>query len=147
MAGRSGIFWFSGPEQFSQRFSIAAESLEGKAEEVVKEVIEQAAKRMRDIINEGGINGTIKGGPRRLSDAMYSSVDSSFKMNARGRAQGEFGFIDNPPLWTKFQEDGTRARGNNPGIAPMLAYATALAEAEVFFQDKIDATSWLPGIR
>lgn len=148
MAGRSGIFWFTGPAEYAQRFSIAEEELEGKALEVVKEVVDRAQKRMEDIIISGGINKTIKGGPRIRSGQMLDSVGGQpAHMNRRGRAQGEFGFTDNAPFWTRFQEDGTRARGNNRGIAPMLAYATALAEAEAFFQDKIDSTSWLPGIR
>lgn len=147
MAGRSGIFWFSSPAEYGQRFSIAAEELEGRALELVTEVVERAEVRMRSIIASGGINPTIKGGPRILSGAMYDSVGSSVFMNKRGRAQGEFGFTDNAPMWTRFQEEGTRARSNNRGIAPMLAYATALEEAAVFFQDKIDSTNWLPGIR
>lgn len=148
MAARSGIFWFGGPALYAQRFSVAAESLEGKAEEVVAEVVERAQDRMREIINSGGINKTIKGGPRRLSDQMYNSVGGEqVKTNGRGRVQGEFGFTDNAPFWTLFQEDGTRARANNAGISKMLAYATALEEADVFFQDKIESTTWLPGVR
>lgn len=148
--GRPGITWFNGgPGEMAQRLSVAEEAIPGKANKLVTELVEAAEDRMREIIDSGGENKTKKGGPRRLSDAMYSSVASTINKNARGRVQAEFGFIDNAPLWTKFQERGTlgsgpmRARGaSGGGIPPMHAYAIALGETITAFQDKIDSVQW-----
>jgi hypothetical protein len=147
MAAREGIFWFNGPNEFAQKLSIAEEALEGKAEQVVKELVDEAERRMEQIIRDGGIYKTKKGGARMLTTDMYQSVGSSVAINNRGRVQAEFGFIDNAPFYTKFQERGTRGSGplrssGGGGIAPMLAYATALGEAIVEFQNKIDSVQW-----
>lgn len=155
MAGRGGIFWFNGPNDFAQQLSIAEESLEGKAQAVVQELVDEAEDRMRQIIRDGGINKTKKGGARILSTDMYSSVGSKVGLNKRGRVQAEFGFTDEAPFYTKFQERGTRGSGparmvqgpkvrggGGSGISPMLAYATALGEAIESFQNKIDSVEW-----
>lgn len=149
MPGRNGIFWFNGPNDMAQSLSIAAEQLEGKAEAVVKELVEEAEKRMEQIIRDGGIYPTKKGGARMLTTDMYQSVGSSVSINKRGRVQAEFGFVDDAPFYTKFQERGTRGSGplrgsgaTGGGIAPMLAYATALGEAIEEFQNKIDSVEW-----
>jgi hypothetical protein len=144
MAYSTSIYWFNGPEAFSQRLSITADALAGKAVDIVATTVEHAAKRMEDIIQEGGIEPTKKGGPRIKSSAMIDSVDSDSKINGRGRAQGEFGFSDNTPMWTTFQERGTLGGGGkNKGIAPMRAYETARQEANVEFQNLGQKTKWL----
>jgi hypothetical protein len=154
MAGKGAVSWFRGkaPLDFSQQMSITADALEGKAEEVVAELAETAKKRMQEIIKDGGIYPTKKGGARIESGDMYASVEGKVSVDSGNRVQGEFGFIDNAPFYTRFQERGTRSSGpmrnrgsdsdSGGGIAPMLAYATALGEAITEFQDKVDSVHW-----
>lgn len=153
----AGIVWFKGfgPNDMSQSFSMDANEMQGLAVDVVLDVATKAGDRMRQIIDAGGINQTNKGGARRLSDKMYDSVDKGNDVSGSGgRVKGTFGYSDDAPLWTKFQEEGTigagrakaahAANGNGGGIASMLAFATANEEAIVFFQDKIASTKWFP---
>ena len=152
MSKRTGIYFFRGsdPAEFEQSLSLAEEALDGLAEEIVEKVLDDAVTRMQKIIADGGINKTQKGGPRIDSGDMFSSVGSEMLINKRGRVQASFGFINDAPLWTRFQERGTRAlgpmrnrgSGGGGGIAPMLAYATALEEAIVDFQNRVDSVEW-----
>jgi len=152
MSKRTGIYFFTknSPNEFEQYLSLAAEALDGLAEEVVSAVLDRAVKRMEGIINDGGINKTIKGGPRIDSRDMINSVGSTLTGNGKARVQASFGFINDAPIWTRFQERGTRAlgpmrnrgSGGDGGIAPMLAYATALGEAIVDFQNRVDSVQW-----
>lgn len=141
MAASDGIRWFTGPGRFAQRLSIAESQLEGKAAEVVEKVVDRAADTMLQIIDNGGVNKTKKGGPRIDSGDMQESVNSNAHLNARGRVQGEFGFIDGAPDYTVYQERGTRH------ISPMLAYATALDQAIAEFDELIETTDWFPTMR
>lgn len=149
MAGKSGVYWANnGPDGFGQSLSVLANSLEGMADDVVEYITEGAADRMREIINDGGINKTAKGGARvgKTGD-MLASVDSE-RATGGNRVRGNFGFIDNAPFYTKFQERGTltqgpsRAAKGGGGIASMLAFATAQAEAIVEMQDLMQETQW-----
>lgn len=152
---KSALYWYAGhsPLDMMQKFSIIESSAEGKAGKVVSETVDNAVNRMQQIIIDGGINATQKGGPRILSGDMLNSVTGEVTKSDKGRVAGSFGFGDNAPLWAKFQERGTHLSGpkrkmhkdagsSNGGIAPMLAYATALEEAIVDFQNKFDEVQW-----
>lgn len=136
MAG-SGIYWFTGPDKYVQKMSIALNDLPGIALEAVNKVQEHAVERMHDVINAGGMNATKKGGARILSGKMIDSAQGRAWLNGRNRAQGEFGFVD-PPDWTEFQESGTRY------IAPMWAYAEAHEAAVVELSNQVHTTKWFP---
>jgi len=154
MAVNEGLYWFNGPNELAQRMSLAAGALKGTARDVVNTVSEHAVERMTDIVNAGGMNKTAKGGARVKTGQMIDSIGSKTDLNGRGRVQSEFGFINGPPDWTIFQEQGTigagknkAAHGGSGGIASMLAYATAHYEATVELTDQVQSTSWFPSMK
>lgn len=145
-----GVRWFNtkGPNDFSQSLSVMASEVNGMAGQLVSDTVDLAKRRMQEIIIEGGINQTQKGGSRVLSGDMYNSVEASVSLD-NGRATGKFGFSDNAPAYTDFQERGTHLQGpmqqsaiGSAGIAPMLAYATARQEADTFFGQTLHTTAW-----
>jgi len=138
-ASKGAIYWIKGPEEYAQRISLDLAALDGKAEEMVSAITKDADRRMGEIILSGGINPTKKGGPRVLSGDMIGSIMSNTEINGRGRIQGEFGFAEDTPLWTVFQEEGTRT-----GIPQMLAYATARQEAIDQMNQSMLKTQWFP---
>lgn len=129
---RAGAYFWNGagPDEFAQMFSLAAESMDGKAEDVVLAVVVKAVERMEEIVVEKDRIDTGK---------MFDSIDGKVTETSNGRVRGQFGFDDSKtPLYTRFQERGTRR-----GITPMLAYATAQAEAITELQDLVDSTNWV----
>lgn len=135
MAARNSALWVSGhgPDRYVQGLSLLINEYPEIAEAIVDEIAETAAERMRDIIQDGGFNKTQKGGPRILSEKMIDSVGfASAKQKAhKTRMRADFGFINNAPAWTNYQENGTR------NIAPMWAYVTAALEAKERFADAV----------
>lgn len=70
--------------------------------------MDAAAEAMRHRVMTGGVrNGVMTGEPRILTGAMYSSIGAKMFINARGRAQGEYGYIHDAPYYTGYQEPGT----------------------------------------
>ena len=154
-ASASGMLWYKGfgPNDMTQSLSMDEAQLKNTASAVVSDVISIAQKRMQQIIKDGGINKTQKGGSRigATGDMYASVVDGSAVSVSGGRVKGTFGYSDNTPFYTKFQEEGTIGAGRNKaahsgggGIASMLAFASAQEDAIVFFQDKIENTKWFP---
>lgn len=132
-----GLIWISNtPDTLSQRFSVAADKMEGKAVETVMKVVTGASDIMKANIKRGGENQTKKGGARILSGEMIGSVQGKIEMNARGRVVGQFGFSEATPEWTMYQERGTKH------IAPMYAYVEAQVWARAAFPDEIERGSW-----
>lgn len=144
-SGNTGLLWFSdGLNAFGTRMSVAADELQGSAQDVVEEVLDHAKTAMQEIVNEGGINRTKKGGPRRLSDAMYNSIGAETTLNTRGRVAGKFGFINDPPEWTPYQELGTQNADGTSRIPAMLAYVTVQKMVEDEFSQLLTQGAWLP---
>lgn len=111
--------------RLSQQFSAGADELGPATLDIVDAALDKGRSRMRQIIMAGGINKTKKGGPRVKSGKMLGSVEGEAHINGRARVQGKFGFSDDTPIWTKWQEKGTK---NGPRIPAMLAYNTANKE-------------------
>ena len=120
---QDGIYWFTDLNVIGQKMSVAASQIEDLVPEIVETVVTKGAQRMREIVLDGGMNSTQKGGPRIESGAMISSIDGALTGSVGGRASGRFGFINGPPSWTEYQEKGTRT------VPSMLSYFTAAAEA------------------
>ena len=145
-----GVLIFSGFKEFDHRVSMAQAGLGGKAGVVLENVVERGADIMREVILSGGVNKTKKGGARVDSGDMLASVGHEANVS-RGRARGTFGFINNAPFYTLFQEKGTgangpaRAKGSGgfDGIASMLAYATAVEKADTYLQNRMHNVDWL----
>lgn len=127
-----GIYWFTDPGVIAQKFSLAKDQLGDDADQIVDDVTERGAETMRQIVLIGGVkNKEPTGGPRARTWAMFDSIDAKAGTNARGRSQGEFGYIDRAPGWTPYQELGTSF-----GIIPLHALATAMNEVEWELQDE-----------
>lgn len=133
-----GLLWFTDPGVIAQKLSVAADQLDKNVYDIVEEATFNAAERMDDIVMEGGVNATKKGGPRVDSYAMVRSIDHTTSINGRGRVQGSFGFIKNAPEYTEFQEKGTRY------IPAMLAFAEAQVLAINELQNQFDSGKWFP---
>lgn len=144
------------PNDMALYFSMTAASLQGKAANVVTKTVEVAQDRMLAIIDSGGINPSAKGGPRVLSGDMRSAVIGAEDVaSSRGRVTGNFGFADDAPDYTKFQEKGTNGRtsikggtnDNGSGIPAMLAYETARFAVIDTFDNLMNSTHWTaPGL-
>lgn len=137
----SGLLWFDKPDRIAQQLSIAADEVSTNVYDIVHSATFDAAEEMRKIIRSGGINQTQKGGPRIDSGAMIGSVDAQTFINGRARVQGEMGFTNGAPEYTKFQEDGTRH------IAAMLAFATAQKNLVEDLQSQFEQGKWMPNLR
>ena len=122
---QDGIYWFIDPDVIAQKFSAAAASMGPKVGLAVSRTVDEAAEIMRTRILTGGQkNRVLTGGPRIRSGAMFNAVGSKMSLTSGGRAQGQYGYINDPPYWTIFQEDGTR-NGIIPLHALQLASETA----------------------
>ena len=157
-----GLLWFGDSmNQFSQKVSHAIDELEDgeQIKEIITEALEKGTERMEEIVLDGGMNKTKKGGPRAESEAMFDSIDYTTSVNGRGRFQGEFGFLDGAPEYTKYQEYGTGSSGagraapgksgpseqaSGGGISAMLAFATANQEVITSLQNQLDSGQWFP---
>lgn len=140
-----GIFWFGNkdPLVYAKQFSAAAARLDVQVPAVVSRVVDRAAETMRARIRTGGVlNRQYTGGPRILTGAMYNSVDARMVVNRRGRAQGAYGYLNDPPYWTIFQEEGTRS-----GILPLHALTMAHEEAARTLATDISNINIWGGIR
>lgn len=106
---QSGIYWFNdGPDALAQKLSTASKRVGQATLEITEELMLEAADRLTDIqLSSKQVNGNIVGGPAVISGAMLRSIDYKAAMNGRGRAQGEFGFINNPPEHATYKEKGT----------------------------------------
>lgn len=118
-------FFISESNRLAQKFSAATDDIGPMSLEVVDAALDKGRSRMRQIIMSGGMNATKKGGPRVKSGKMLSSVEGKASINGRARVQGQFGFSDSAPVWTKWQEKGTTTGSRIPA---MLAYTTANKE-------------------
>lgn len=142
-----GFYWFTDPKVIAQKFSVFSKDLPVELGAIVSPVLDEAANMMR---------GTVLGLDRIRTGMMYSSIGSDMFLNARGRVQGSFGYIEDAPYWTIFQEYGTRGRhggmdrkvkpeelsGDTPGnggIAPMHAFVAASIMVETQLHDRIMA--------
>lgn len=137
-----GIYWFADPYEISQKFSVSSDLLPEKIYDLVAEPMAQATQMMRE---------TVIGLSRIKTGDMLASISHEISVNRKGRVQGYYGFILDMPIYTIFQEYGTRGRhggmdnhvnpkhglvGDTPGnlgIAPMHAFldATAFMQAQI----------------
>lgn len=139
MASGGGLLFFANEaNKFAQKFSTAADEIGGAAGNLVSESVDRAVERMRQIVLSGGINQTQKGGPRVKTGQMINAIQGNVALNGRGRVQGDFGFAEDAPEWTLYQEAGTSR------IASMLAYATARKELIDDLQSQFEQGKWLP---
>jgi hypothetical protein len=123
---RDGLYWYQRPGEFAQRVSAFSETLGDKAGEIGAAVTKEAVEYMQDAVKTRGVkDGQDTGGPRAKTWAMYDSIAGIEEVNSRGRYVSGWGFIRNPPSWTKYQEPGTASTGFGRGIKAMHAFADA----------------------
>jgi hypothetical protein len=142
-----GIYWYTDPGVIAQKFSVFAKHLPAELGGIVSPILDEAATMMR---------GTVLGLDRIRTGLMYSSIGGRMESTAGGRIRGQFGYIEDAPYWTIFQEYGTRGRhggmdrkvkpeelsGDTPGnggIAPMHAFVAASIMVEQQLHDRIIA--------
>lgn len=145
---QEGIYWYTDPGVIAQKFSVFAKHLPEELGGIVSPVLDMAAEHMR---------ATVLGLDRIRYGYMFNSVGAEMESVAGGRIRGRFGFINNAPYYTIFQEYGTRGRHGgmdrkvnpedlsgptpgNGGIAPMHAFVEASIMVEQQLHDRIIAT-------
>lgn len=133
---QDGILWFKGntPGSRVQKLSVFAGQIDGLAEEAVADSARAGSEAMFKLMDKyQQRDGQITGRPARVSGEMQDSI--GYKMqsqNARGRTTGEFGYINSPPPWVKYKEDGL---GH---MIKMNAMAHGALAAEDAMQDALD---------
>jgi hypothetical protein len=131
-----GLSWFGGgPREMIQKLSHAEGEIDDNVGRIIGESVDLAKKNMQDSIMDGG--NTKKGGPRIESGKMYNSVDGEVT-KARGRITGAFGYLNDPPEWTIYQERGTQF------VSPLLAFAKAQEIAINDLTNKMEQGAWAP---
>jgi hypothetical protein len=150
---REGLWWFTDPGVIGQKFSAFATDLPEELGNVVSEVLDDAAQTMRETVMTSGVkDGASTGGPRIRTGAMYSSIDSEMSSGRGGRVSGTFGFINDEPDYTVYQEFGTRggragSSAGGGGIKPMLAFAKAQNEIRNELADRVSKINWWKNFR
>jgi len=121
----TGFYWYTDPGVIGQKFSVFAENLPFKLGTAVSAALDMAENDMRT---------RVSGLPRIRTGAMYNSIGSEMSAGSGGRVRGNFGFINDAPFYTKFQEYGT-----SRGIKAMHAFVDASMKLRTNLKSKIDA--------
>lgn len=130
---RDGIYWFTGPEQFAQKLSVFSEQVESLGPEAVEATAKAAEKAVLRKVNTGQQrDGRLTGAPAVISGRMRDSVGHRLGTSSRGRATATWGFINNPPEWTTYKEDGTSK------MIPLRAMAAGVAAAQTELDNQLD---------
>lgn len=133
MAG-DGLYWYTDPGVYGQKFTAHSKRMGPLAAGIVQRATKEAVDYMREAVMTRGVEwGQPTGGPRAKTFAMYDSIGSSVS-SAGLKTKADWGFINNPPFYTKFQEPGTSRTGWGGPIAPMHAFA----DAQVKFVDAME---------
>jgi hypothetical protein len=123
---RDGLYWYTDPGVIAQKFTARAASFGGELGGLVSISLDKATQQMRQsVMTRGVYRGVPTGGPRIDSGAMYSSINSKMLSSAGNKVSGQFGFINDAPFYTIYQEFGTRTTGWGQGIRPMMAFSDA----------------------
>lgn len=151
MANREGLWWFRDPGVIAQKFSAFARNLPGELGNIVSDALDEAAEDMRRVVMTSGVKDHQNtGGPRIRTGDMYNSIDAKMMSGSGGRVSGEFGFIDDAPFYTVFQEQGTRggragSSAGESGIRAMLAFAQAQNNIRAELAEKVSNHNWWKG--
>lgn len=132
-----GLNWFTDLDRLAQKLSAAADELDKDTVAIIEHGLRNAAGEARRVVYSGGVNKTKKGGARYISGDMVRSIDSQVTINGRGRAQGKWGFINDAPDYTGYQEQGTK------NIAAMLALTQANEDLYEYLSSQLRAGRWL----
>lgn len=143
---RDGINWYTDPGVIGQKFSAFSKHITADLGRATSESIDEAVQTMR---------ARVIGLPRIRFGYMFNSIDGHMEFAKSGLVRGNFGFIDNAPFYTLFQEYGTRGRhggmdkkataagftpkatAGNGGIAPMHAFVDASMVLQTRLHDRI----------
>jgi hypothetical protein len=150
---REGLWWYTDPGVIGQKFSAVAKSLPGEIGEAVSEAIDKAAQSMRQTVMTSGVKDHQRTGDGRIrTGAMFNSIDAEVEQGGGGRVRGNFGFIDDAPSYTQYQEYGTRGgrAGSNAGgsgIMAMLAFAKAQNDIRNDLAESVSKIDWWKNFR
>lgn len=131
MSGRPGLVWGGRtPDQLRTQVSAFRQDLTGdEMTDLIDDIESDAAQDMREKIEQQD---------RILSRQMIESVDFESSRISNNRIRGRFGYLDNPPKWTLWQEYGTQGgQGNGSGIVELLALSDAYERARVRLEDEV----------
>ena len=95
--------------------------IDGVSEDVLKEVMEDAAYMMLENISTRGTANSGKAG-RIESRKMYNDVSAETKSFGEGKVQGRFGWLKNQETYYGLQEGGFE---HSPGVTVEGMYALA----------------------
>lgn len=108
---------------------------------IVNNIEDSMRQAVRDGVQDGketvelfvATRGTEKSGKQGRIDtgAMIDSVNGEVTKDTPTEVEGRFGFIDNPPDWTKYQEDGFVHVGSGMPVEGMHALSDA---ADIIFR-------------
>jgi hypothetical protein len=140
---KEGLYWFTDPKVIGQKFSAFAKDLPEELGSVVSESLDVAAETMRKVV--------IGKGRIRTGD-MFNSIDAEMESIGGGRVRGNFGFIDDAPDYTIFQEYGTRggragSSAGGTGIPAMLAFAKAQNDIRADLAERVSKINWWKNFR
>lgn len=122
---RPGLVWRGRkPEDVAVAFSAFEKELSGDAlESVVDDVLKGGADDMERKISVED---------RVLSGAMLGAVSWKTGRTSAGRVSGKFGYLNNAPYWTDYQEYGTKT-----GIKPLHALVDAQKKVETELENAL----------
>lgn len=133
----SGVNWISGsPSSLMNWPNMTAELLKLMVNEIMNQVIEEAASKMRDFISNRGLPNS-DGAGRIKTGEMLNAVSSTVTF-AGTTVEGSFGWLDSGEIYFLAQEKGA-VLWNGGVIAPMLAMFDAGQWAITEFVSKLRA--------
>lgn len=153
---RDGLYWFKDPGIIGQKLTARASKFGAEVGALVSESLDEATEFMRDAVRTRGVyRGQPTGGGRIDTGAMYSSIDSEMTGDGGDKVSGNFGFINDAPDYTVFQEFGTRRTGwyaphrvdpegqrFGQGIVPMHAFSDAQEHLVNDLRKRLDVHEW-----
>jgi hypothetical protein len=132
-----GVTWVEGdPSSFISYGTDISEIIKGLVQQIMDEVIEDAAAKMREFISTRGLANSAGAG-RIQSGNMLASVSARVTVNGES-VDGEFGWLDGGEIYFLAQEEGA-VLWNGGVIAPMLALYDAGQWAITEFVSRLGA--------
>lgn len=141
---RPGLVWGGRtPDDLKAQVSALPDQLNATVERLVSQFLKEAVAEMKNSVETRGVkNGVATGGGRIVTRDMINSIDYVLSYTRAGRVFGQFGYVNNAPKYSLFQEYGTQGgQGNGRGIKEMLALTDAFRNFERKMQDAFNGLS------
>lgn len=117
--GNAGVYWIQGsPDKLLGWSEEIRKSILDEVTQIMDEVMQEAAAKMRDFISTRGLPNSAGDG-RILTGNMLDAVDSKMMVDGT-MIEGTFGWLEGGEVYFLAQEEGA-VLWNGGVIAPMLA--------------------------